>query len=204
MFELFMATLCLDLSPQGIEMDHPVRSKGDNPDILLDFNGKKWGLGCKAPHSLQPKSIFDNIESAVCQINDSKAKAGIPVMTLKNVFNHDECWPLLNEKEYRNGADPIFGAFSSLNYPISSINAFVENLSHAIVSEIGTEAITQLFANGKSEPACLVYCPTATSIVRNALPVSTRLNLFNCMTFGDVSDECLDLLRRLNDLLQVI
>lgn len=124
MFELFMATLCLGLSPKSISLDHPERSKGDNPDILVELGGKIWGLGCKAPHSFQSQSIFKNIESAVEQIEDSSAETGIPVITLKNIFDHDKCWPLLNEKEYRNGEKPYFGAFLDLTYPRSRIRAY--------------------------------------------------------------------------------
>jgi hypothetical protein len=80
----------------------------------------------------------------------------------------------------------------------------VENLGRAMVSEIGAEALVQLFEDKKCVPACLTYCPTATWIVRDKLPETTRVNLFNCMTFGTVPRECFDILWKLNDVLQML
>jgi hypothetical protein len=31
----------------GIELDDPYRSSGDNPDILASIDGIRWGFACK-------------------------------------------------------------------------------------------------------------------------------------------------------------
>ncbi|MBI3599150.1 MAG: hypothetical protein HY097_00700 [Nitrospinae bacterium] len=203
LFELFIAALCVGLSPEEIVLDNPDVSKGDNPDIIATVNGKKIGLGCKALHSLNPQSIFKNIEKAVDQIEKSAAESGLPVITLKNVIKHDDFWPLINDADFRKGEDPIFGAFLDLNVPLSKISEVIENIKQDLINNIGISEIKILFKGKKSEPGCLIYCPTTTSMVMNQLPVTTRLNIFNLLTFDTVSNECLDLLVRLNHQLQL-
>ncbi|HDH12593.1 MAG TPA: hypothetical protein ENG83_10450 [Nitrospirae bacterium] len=202
-FELFIATLCLNLNTEEIKVDDPDKSKGDNPDVIAKIDGKKWGLGCKAIHSSKPQSIFDNIETAITQIEKSESEIGIPVLTIKNIINHDKFWPILNDPEFNKGAHPIFGSFIDITVPFSMMNAFVMNLHQELINQIGLSQIKEIFKDKKSQPGCLLYCPTATSVRINNLPVTTRLNIFNIMTFDNISSECLSLMTNLNHQLQL-
>jgi hypothetical protein len=48
LFELFLAALCLGVPVDDIVLDDPHSSRGDNPDVLATYQGKRWGLACKA------------------------------------------------------------------------------------------------------------------------------------------------------------
>ena len=198
-----MATLCLGLNTDQIYVDDPNQSKGDNPDIIARIDGNNWGFGCKALHSQHHQTIFKNIEEAVDQIEKSESEIGIPVLTIKNIVDHDQFWPVINIQEFESGEEPIFGSFLDLNVPASMMNAFVEKMYQELVSHIGIENIRSTFKDKKSQPGCLIYCPTATSLVINQYPVTTRLNIFHLMPFDDVSMECISVMKKLNHQLQL-
>jgi hypothetical protein len=86
LFELYIALLCMDIGT-NIRLDHPDNSKGDNPDILLEYAGSKWGIACKAMHTENIKTLFERIEDGTRQINNSEAEKGIVIVNMKNVFH---------------------------------------------------------------------------------------------------------------------
>lgn len=197
-FELYIATLCLGLNTDKIYVDDPDVSKGDNPDVLALINNKMWGFGCKSLHSSHPQTIFDNLVKAVDQIEKSPAKIGIPVFNIKNIIDHDEYWPIVNDDD-----EIEYGAFIDINIPISMMYSFVDELQERIINHIGNDNLKEIFKNKKSQPGCLVYCPTTTSFVLNKQPVTTRLNIFNIMNFDNISMECMDVCYQLNHQLQL-
>lgn len=203
-FELLIATLCMKLAGNGISLDHPNNSKGNNPDVIVNYRGKKWGLGCKALHSEHPKSLFDNIVKAVSQIENSDSEKGIPVINIKNITKHDQFWPILNEEEFRNGAEPDIGAFISKDVPFAKMQLQVDEIQQKLVAEVGLDNILELFKEKRSEPACLLYFPVVTSVVKDGNPVTTRLNGFFLLYFDDISKDCEDLCKELNIHLQAV
>lgn len=202
-FELLIATLCMKVGGSGIALDNPNRSKGDNPDVIVNYRGKKWGLGCKALHSDHPKTLFNNIEKAVSQIENSDSDKGIPVISIKNITKHAQFWPILNEEDFRNGAEPEISAFLSRNIPIAMMQLQVDEIQQKLVAEIGLDNINEMFKGKRSEPGCLLYFPVVTSVVMDGKPVTTRLNSFFLLYFENVSSDCIDLCNALNHHLQV-
>jgi len=202
LFELYMATLCMNISQGDITVDDPDFSRGDNPDIISYIGDRVWGFACKALHSSNVQTIFENIEKAVQQIESSSADVGIPILSIKNVINHDEFWPL--QGQYENTGEQLFGAYIDLSTPISMIYEYTRELHSQLVSEIGESSFFELFQGKKSHPVCLIYCATATSIIINDLPIPTRLNMFNILTFSpNINDECSKILEELNHQLQL-
>lgn len=111
-FELLFALALLDLS-DDVVLDHPFSTKGDNPDVLATIDGQCWDFACKTIYGSSGKTFYDNLKKGVEQIEAApKAQVGIVVMNFRNIINHEKCWPILNEVEYQNGAEPIFSAYS--------------------------------------------------------------------------------------------
>ena len=50
-FELLFALVLLDIG-SNISLDHPHKSKGDNPDILATLKGQRWGFACKTVYGM--------------------------------------------------------------------------------------------------------------------------------------------------------
>jgi hypothetical protein len=90
--ELYVACLVMTFGT-NVLLDHPVSSKGDNPDVMLDFRGQKWALALKTLHSIKPRTIYDNIKKAANQIEASSAAHGLIVLNVKNLLNYDALWP---------------------------------------------------------------------------------------------------------------
>ena len=201
LFELYIATLCLNLNGSSIAIDDPDYSVGDNPDILVEINGKLWGFGCKTLHSKQPMTIFENIEKAVDQIEKSIADVGVPIINIKNIMDHDTFWPELTED---GSTVKEFGAFTDINFPLTKIINFCSQIQKDIVDHVGQDNVHSVFVGKKSFPVVLLYSSTATSISKAGQPYPTRLNLFNIIAFGDVDNYCLEVCEKLNHELQII
>lgn len=90
--ELYVACLAMTFG-SNIALDHPVNSKGDNPDVMLDFRGQRWALALKTLHSRKPRTIYDNIKKAADQIEASSASYGLVVLNVKNLLDYDALWP---------------------------------------------------------------------------------------------------------------
>lgn len=92
-FELLVA-LCLlpgllDLAPD--------RGRGDNPDLLFQFEGRRWGVACKRLYSTQPARFRDTVSNAIQQIERSDAERGLVFVSLTNVINHDNFYSLRDD-----------------------------------------------------------------------------------------------------------
>lgn len=90
--ELYVACVAMKFA-KNVRLDHPDRSRGDNPDVMFDYRGKCWALAIKTLHSTAPRTIFENIKKAAAQIDASPADHGLVVINLKNVISHEDLWP---------------------------------------------------------------------------------------------------------------
>lgn len=201
LFELYIATLCLNLNGSSIAIDDPDHSVGDNPDIIVEINGKSWGFGCKTLHSKQPMTIFENIEKAVDQIEKSIADVGVPIINVKNIIDHDFFWPELTKD---GSSIKEFGAFTNINFPLTKIQNFCSQIQKDIIGHVRQDNVHSVFVGKKSSPAALLYFSTVTSISMGGQPYPTRLNTFNIIAFGDVDSYCLEVCEKLNHELQII
>jgi hypothetical protein len=202
LFELFVACLCMGAGSQSVELDDPNSPAGDNPDVLASFDGVKWGFGCKALHSKHATTIYENLGKAVKQIDRSPAEIGLPVLSAKNIIDHDRLWPVVVDPNSKD--ELIFGAFLGISQPTNILLAFADDLRARVVAVAGEQAITELFANSKSKPACLIYLPTATSILLNGNPVPTRLNIFSLIAFAEGDERTWKMVATLNHQLQLM
>jgi hypothetical protein len=162
--ELYIASLCMSFCDH-ISLDHPIKSIGDNPDVIADIRGKKWGFACKTIHTSNSQTIYENIKKAIEQIERANVELGIPVINLKNVLPHDEeIWP----KEHH---------FLSEDEPISVIKKHVDIIDSTLRNEIGDEVLKDQFKNKKSLPGILYIAQSATSVLLRRGPTPTRLHV---------------------------
>jgi hypothetical protein len=101
--EMYVGCLAIHCGT-GVVLDDPIHAKGDNPDVMLQFNDQRWALAVKTLVSdRHGQTIFDNIKSAAQQIDASQAEKGLVVLNAKNVINHDSLWkparPFADAKE---------------------------------------------------------------------------------------------------------
>ena len=185
--ELLFALLLLDVSDEVI-LDHPDLARGDNPDVLATIDGQCWGFACKTIYGASAKTFYDNLKKGVEQIEAAaKAQRGIVVVNFRNIIRHDECWPILNEAEYRNGAEPIFAAYERPGEFVSSHISRVVTQKHGqVVAEIGLPDVMSLFAGKKALPAFLALCQTSTGRAGSGGPIPMSINMLCVGEFGDV------------------
>jgi hypothetical protein len=70
MAELYIGCLAIHCG-NNLALDHPTASKGDNPDVMLSYAGRRWALAIKTSSSQSGQTIFENIEEASKQLNKS-------------------------------------------------------------------------------------------------------------------------------------
>ena len=184
-FELLFALALLDLSDEVV-LDHPFLATGDNPDILATIDGQSWGFACKTIYGSSGKTFYDNLEKGVEQIEAAPgAQVGAVVMNFRNIINHDKCWPIDNESEYRNGAEPTFAAFDRPEeFVRECISEVVTQKHNQVVAEIGLHTIMKLFSGKKAMPGYLAYCPTCTGRNTAQGPVPRSINMLVIGEFG--------------------
>ncbi len=186
-FELLFALALLDLSDEVV-LDHPSQAKGDNPDVLARIDGQYWGFACKTIYGLSGKTFYDNLKKGVEQIEVApKAQVGIVLMNFRNIINQDKCWPIDNEAEYGNGAEPTFAAFDRPEEFIREyISEVVTQKHRQVVAEIGLSDIMELFSGKKALPGYLAYCPTSTGSNTASGLASRSVNMLGVGEFGDI------------------
>jgi len=186
LFELLFALVLLDVSPD-VQLDHPSLARGNNPDILAVIDGQLWGLACKTIYGLSGKTFFDNIELGVEQIENSAAEIGCVCVNFRNFLSHEKYWPILNDPEYHNGDEPIFGAFSDPETTIRDmIYETVIQKRDQVFQEIGYDNVMNIFAGKKALPLFLAFCHTATGKVFNISPIPTSIISLVIGKFGEV------------------
>lgn len=186
-FELLFALALLDLSDEVV-LDHPSSAKGDNPDVLATIDGRCWGFACKTIYGSSGRTFYDNLKKGVEQIEVApKAQVGIVLINFRNIINHDKCWSIENEAEYRNGAEPIFSAYESPEKFVASyVSEVVAQKHNQVVAEVGLPDIMELFSGKKALPGYLAYCPTCTGRVTAQGPVPRSINMLGVGEFGDI------------------
>ena len=174
-FELLFALVLLDVGTDLL-LDDPNLARGDNPDILVNLAGQRWGFACKAVYGASGKTLFDNIKKGIQQIEVSEATVGCVVINFRNQIDHQAFWPILNEAEYRAGGEPIFGAAPDASLFGEELCSQVTIKRDQIVEDIGAQNVLNIFEHQKSLPAFLAFCQTSTANATAAGPVPSLVS----------------------------
>jgi len=166
-FELLVA-LAVMPTATGVAMDDPIRSAGGtNPDVLATMlDGRRWGFACKVVHGDNPKSLYDNFEKGVEQIEKSDAEIGLVVVNFKNKLPTDNYFPVL-----RDGHEPILGTHRELEPIVEEMAAWVREQVEAMVRVIGAQEVWETVRHTKALPGVLVVNEAAVGLSTDRGPV---------------------------------
>ncbi len=197
-FELFIGLVCLEIG-SDTQVDGPVRSYGDNPDILTRLDDHLWGFACKVLSGRSPKTMFDRLKEGIEQIQNSPAEIGCVVINLKNQIDHDKTWPLLNPAEYAAGQDtPTYGSWADDRAPLALLRQHARRCHADFISVNGAHNVHNLFMGKKSIAGALLFLQTVVAIQFVEGPVNSVLRYFYLMD-EEVSSADRKVLDRLND-----
>ncbi len=201
LFELFLGLLCSRCGT-NLALDHPAAARGDNPDIMIDIENRRWGFACKVIEGQSPLSWFTLLEKGIDQIEKSEAEIGCVAFNLKNLIDHDALWPILNEEAYRAGTEPpYFGAWPHTGHILDYLKTQAESRRLEFTKMNTTEKIRQLFVNKKSISAALFFLPTAAWVESEAGPLLTTAHVFYLAEFERIPDADFRIFLRLNEAL---
>lgn len=198
LFELYIGLLCMEIG-KNVKLDDPNNSKGDNPDIMFEFNGELWAIACKSLHSKSELTLFDRIEEGVEQINRSKANKGIVIVNFKNIIDYNLIWPITNKVEFENGEDPLFGSFSLLDIPTGILANYGKEYQKKLVDAKELSNLKNFSKSGKCPNGFIIFLQGVTSIQHKDQNQVTILKTFNLVEFDEVGSEYKELLNQLNE-----
>jgi len=156
----------------NVSLDDPDHSRGDNPDVLATIRGRQWGIACKVLHSVNPKTILDNIVEGLRQIRTSTAETGFVFLNLKNVLDHAKYWPVQNSAEWAHGAEPVFQAFIDVSIPRIFLEGEIGTLVAGVRPLVTAEELGSRFRQSRSLPGVVLYANVMSAVTGpNGKPV---------------------------------
>ena len=189
-FELVTACWVMAAGGENVTVDNPENSKGENPDVLFTFNGCKWGIACKCPHSVNPQTLVDNVNSGIAQIERSAAERGTVILSAKNLIEHAEYFCLLNPAEWKAGAEPAYKAYVDRDEPFQKLKQEIDSILMRVRTSLGVESLKALFAGSKAIPAIVVWAHTVSAVVldEELVPTSVRTLIVGYLTEPELID----------------
>jgi len=185
-FELLFALVLLDLSTD-VRLAHPDIEDTSNPDILATLDGNLWGFACKTIYGPSAKTFFASLKKAVDQIQVSGATVGCVMMNLRNAFDYNTFWPILNEEEYRKGGEPVFASYTEPEKVVGpKIWQAVTKKRDDVVNEIEYQNLLNVFSGKKAIPGFLAFCQTVTGKTTQVGPAPTSIITLSLANFGDL------------------
>lgn len=156
LFEIYIALLCMKFG-KDIRLDNPYHSEGDNPDVMFSINDKRWAFACKALHSSNPKTIYNNLEKGISQINRSNADYGFVIINTKNIINTENHWS--RPKSSTTNEDE---ALLKSYYLQQNLETFGINILTNLKESVGEMCLINLGISGKCPPGFLMFVPVVT------------------------------------------
>lgn len=155
--ELLMGLAALGAGATNVDLDDPHNPKGDNPDVLADFDGEVWGFACKVPEGDAPATLYERIEDGIDQIERSRATRGFVVLNFKNRYDHAAAMPTLGKDA---DGDVLIGTYRDVQSASDKLRAFGEERLVSMTNHATVEKVAELFAGKKAVPGCLIIAQT--------------------------------------------
>jgi len=194
LFELYIALCCMAIDKENIMVDSPFSAKGDNPDVIFSYNGKRIGIACKAVHSSKLATNFDRILEGYQQIENAEVEDGFVFLNYKNLLVHEAVWPIAKEGDYPAGAFIDGSAPSKIM--CARINEF-------FVYEKGkfdeNETGKALEIAECQYPGFVVFAHSSSGIVVNGKPYPSLIRLLKCIEYDVPVDGQKNVLRTINE-----
>jgi len=200
-FELFVA---LTFGPIGTNLllDDPQNARGDNPDVLVDIQGRRWGFACKVINGTSPLTLFERFAEGIEQIERSPAETGFVFFNFKNLIDHRLAWPITNEDEFaREEAEPEFGAWMDETPVLRQFSELINDCLQDFVDSNGLENVLQLIDGRPSMPGAAVYMATASAIQSSTGPLPTLIGQVGIMRIREFPAHGENVLKLFNQVL---
>ena len=118
----------------------------------------------------------------------SAATVGCVMTNLRNTFDHNIFWPILNEMEYHNGGEPIYAAYTEPEIQVlPMISEEVKKKRDDVVNEIGHQNVLNIFSGKKAIPGFLAFCQTVTGKFTAVGPAATSIITLSLGNFADLT-----------------
>jgi len=151
------------------------------PDVSPQYD---MNFACKTVYSPSGKTFFDNLKKGAEQIEVSEAEVGCVMVNFRNQLSHDVFWPILNEAEFRNGAEPLFGAYPDSSLLGYEVQRQVTLKRDQIAAEVGLENVLNMFKDKKALPGFLAFCQTTAAKATVLGPVPASVSTLVLGTFS--------------------
>lgn len=158
-FELFVAVILFRIC-SNLQFDNPHSSKGDNPDVIGEWNAKRWAFACKVSHSTNPKTFLERVREGVAQIEKANVDRGIVVINLKNLIPHNEIWKAIQDS--KNG-EWSYAAYQYRYAPAILVRDLFQKFELDVYALVGgRQGFIDEFSGKKAIPMVLMfYCTVA-------------------------------------------
>lgn len=190
--ELYVGCLAAHCGTE-IKLDHPVQSKGDNPDVMLSYKGRTWALAIKSVSSRQGQTIFERIAEGIDQIERSNADVGMVVLNTKSAIEHETL------------AQPAV-PFGSLEDAVQALKSEILTLVASVEQDRSQAEWDKLFAGKK---AVLPVIFMAQSLAKIPTPfhamTPTALKMMMCYCANSEADsDGIELSTAMNHFAQIV
>jgi len=167
---------------------------------MFRYAGTKWALACKVPNGESTISAYENIKSAVSQIDRSDAERGLVVLNARNWINHDLLWhkpggEVIGKPEEQD----IHWAWASAEMPFSMLRTESDERYRAVCRDKGEELVEVFDRSSKASPAVLNFMQSATLIARPDGPLMTRVGTFVVWSIGKEDEGLMRMTAELNN-----
>ncbi len=190
---LIVAPLCRDLL-----LDDPIHSSdGKNPDVIASVDGSSWAFACKVLHSDKPTTFVGQLRKGISQIQESDAKNGIVVISLKNLLPHNEFWNIQRPQSFADFMIPGLVDFEIVKRHIERI---YQECHQQVINDLlgGSGGFNALFDGQKATPAVLLHFSTTVYFKNDERPNFHYLRSFAVMNADPLPDDVLPILKNLN------
>lgn len=188
--ELYLGALAVHFA-FDVQLDHPVKSKGDNPDVMFEvrpdgFPPSTWALAIKTVSTKSGQTIFDNIAKAARQIDAPACLAdrGMVVINLKNSLQNDQLWknPFGSLAESREALQAQVDALihaAEADRPLTDWMPVFERRTSPLVLYFAQTVVRLRLQNGSEIPTILKIAKVANPLSRQdpiAAHIAVQLN----------------------------
>jgi len=164
LFELFVG-LCCAKQFNNIRLEKPSNAKGNNPDVMADFEGTTWGFACKVITSQSGLTMWDRLADGVEQIEKSGAQRGAVLFNLSALLDHSKFSPLTSGPVQKFMG---YARFADLDADL--LKASGDTLE-PLIARYSVDDVDRLFEGRKCERGVIGYFETAAFVLRPEGPM---------------------------------
>lgn len=196
-FELFAGIMALHCGA-NLALDDD-KAQGQNPDVLITIDDRRWGIACKSLHGSNPEGFIGHLEKAIDQIERSPAETGVVLFSIKNLLNQSRYWSVTNPDAVERGEEAMLSAFRDPVRPFAMLVDDANEIGNRLRQYLPQGYLENAFAGKKCLPGFLVWAHVVTAVVFDDLPVPTSARVMAWQHVGDTPPRDMAVLQRLHD-----